>query len=172
MQYFHLGIIGAQGHRILVNFAIENRPAQEVETLRGVEHLGCTVDIGNERLLGKSPTAAHLCPYHPETGFCIRVLKHTVDKGCHACSGTSTTAIYPVGAVAHGIDAHIIVHGKVEIPHGTHIERHLLAVFVHIGTPVGVGVSRELSHEEMAQETLHIQLGAVTCLLILEVGRP
>ena len=155
-----------------MNYAVEDGPAGEVETLRGIEHPGCTVDIGSERLLGKSPAAAHLCPYHPETGCCIGVLKHAVDKGHHACSGTSTTAIDPVGAVAHGIDAHIIVHGKVKVPHRTYVERHLLAVLVHIGTPIGVGVAREFSHDEMAQEALHIKLGAVAHLLVLETGRP
>ena len=33
MQDFHLGIIGAQGHRILMNYAVEDGPAGEVETL-------------------------------------------------------------------------------------------------------------------------------------------
>ena len=52
------------------------------------------------------------------------------------------------------------------------MEGHLVTLFVHIGTPVSIRISCQLTHDEMPKETLHIQFRPVSYGIILEVRGP
>ena len=149
--------------------AVEYRPTDEVELLRGI-HLAChAVDVVGERLLVENTLFAAFLPYLLEKLVGRVVAEKAVDE-CSHVAGTASAAKRPVGTSVDGIDACVVVKGQVEVPARRHMELRFFAVLVHVGAPVCVHVARELADDEVLEERLDVEILAVTVLGVCVVA--
>ena len=78
-------------------------------------------------------------------------------------------AVDVVRLVADGIGAVVVLEGEVEVPDGFHVELRVVAVLVHVGAPVCVGVARQFPHEEVPVEAGQVEVLTIPLLVVLPV---
>ena len=151
-----------------MNPLIQDGPAQEIQMLR-LFKVGCpTVDIGQHILLCQS-CLANLIPDGIEPVFGSSIVDdNIVNERSHITCATAAAPIDVVGLIVDRIDALVIVKGQIKVPNRSYSHQILVALFIHIDTPVGIGIARHLSHEEMAEETVEIKIVQPIILHLIE----
>ena len=147
---------------------VHDGPALEIELLGFLKERGGFVYVGVKVPEG----ALALSPYGLQAGASRRILLHYA--GYHtpySIRGDGALgAVDVVVDVIDGIGAAVVLKRKVIVPAWAGKEHPAPGVLVHICAPVGVRVAAELSHNEVLEEGINVQILPVAVNGILEIG--
>ena len=167
----HLCLIAAPKLRILVHLGIHDGPTDEVEALRLHQFACHAIHVCLQFLYVDTVEVPDIGPQFTQVSSRFGVGDDdAVHDGFEAACRRAFCAVDVVRLVADGVGAVVVLEGEVEVPDGFHIELRVVAVLVHVGAPISVGIARQFTHEEVPLEAGQVEVLAVAQLFVFPVA--